>query len=254
MSGFPQKQKNFFNRFEKRHVTVLLMDINNQTEPEDRLFERLLHFRISDIEEVVGIDDCHSKIFLRSGEKIPVSLSYTALKQQLYAANTTHVDLTPVTGRYSYTSGDEMPDGTIFVGLMPPGDALLLTTTSDLPAPMTFDVTRSNIAGSAKLLYDDWRLPTKEELLLLIKNKDKGALKNSFNAAAEHGWYWSSTQSWPLEEVTEYIKKFPEKRITPHIWSAHIKEGDARPFHQSARSNVRPVRSVRLGSNLFLRY
>lgn len=69
---------------------------------------------------------------------------------------------------------------------------------ADAPVTLTFNraADYATKLNQAKILrHGDWRLPTKDELSLLFKNRDQGALKGTFNStgSAIAGWYWSST-------------------------------------------------------------
>lgn len=49
--------------------------------------------------------------------------------------------------------------------------------------------------GKKALGHDDWRVPTKAELDMLFQNREKGALKGTFDFTGSYpfGWYWWST-------------------------------------------------------------
>ncbi len=98
--------------------------------------------------------------------------------------------------------GQLMSDGAIFAGTTADGKYEIHTLSADL-APTTFDgaVIRINKLNRKKMLgYDDWEIPSLENLIILRENKNEGALKDSFNTNSGSGdsvtfpgWYWSST-------------------------------------------------------------
>jgi hypothetical protein len=87
--------------------------------------------------------------------------------------------------------GDEMPDGTIYVGLSPDTGRPLYTTKVDQGkfswVDAEYAVEECRGAGG-----DDWRLPSINELELLYKKRNMGALEGSFDAEGEY--YWSSDE------------------------------------------------------------
>jgi hypothetical protein len=64
--------------------------------------------------------------------------------------------------------------------------------------------------NAAKTLgHDDWRVPTKAELNVLFENREKGALKGTFNVTGSNpsGWYWSGT---PYGGGNAYSQRFSD--------------------------------------------
>jgi hypothetical protein len=96
--------------------------------------------------------------------------------------------------------GDVMPDGTIYAGISPDTRKPFYVAATDAPANPDFIMAFNKASACAEKLtahgYDDWRLPTKAELDLLFRNREKGALKGTFNltGSEDAGWYWSSTR------------------------------------------------------------
>lgn len=63
----------------------------------------------------------------------------------------------------------------------------------DLPKVMTYPVAEKAVAA----LGDGWRIPTREELLLIVEHKDEiPGLCLEYKAGSEGcpHWYWSSTE------------------------------------------------------------
>jgi hypothetical protein len=91
--------------------------------------------------------------------------------------------------------GDMMPDDTIYAGISPDTHKPLYTTRADAPGTYSWEETDGYCRALEASGYRDWKVPTKDELNLLYKNRGKGALKGTFNETGSYpaGWYWSST-------------------------------------------------------------
>jgi len=93
--------------------------------------------------------------------------------------------------------GDGMADGTVYAGISPDTGEAMYATPGDERLTYTFN-------GAAKyaeqlnaknfLGHDDWRVPTKDELNVLFKNR---AAIGGFNETGSDPacWYWASSQS-----------------------------------------------------------
>ncbi len=92
--------------------------------------------------------------------------------------------------------GDRMADGTIYAGISPDTHKAMYTTPADASLTMKWKKAMDYAAGLDAHGRHDWRVPTKAELNVLWENRDKGALKGTFNVtgSAPAGWYWSSTE------------------------------------------------------------
>ena len=92
--------------------------------------------------------------------------------------------------------GDRMPDGTIFAGISPDTGRPMYAAPADAPLTMKWKAAMKYAAKLDAYGHHDWRVPTKAELNVLYENRDKGALKGTFNVTGSHpaGWYWSSTE------------------------------------------------------------
>ena len=99
--------------------------------------------------------------------------------------------------------GTAMADGSVYAGKAADG-RLILAMPNDLDVAMTFnDAAKAvkTINKNKSLGHDDWEIPSLENLRILQKNKDEGALKGSFNLTGSTGgvsdypdYYWSSTE------------------------------------------------------------
>ncbi len=93
--------------------------------------------------------------------------------------------------------GQKMEDGTIYAGKSPVTGKAMYAAPADAPAGMSFN----KAAKYAKKLEiggnKDFRVPAKEELKMLYKNRAKGAFKGTFKTEDEEkaGWYWTSNSS-----------------------------------------------------------
>jgi hypothetical protein len=93
--------------------------------------------------------------------------------------------------------GDKMPDGTVYAGLSPDSGAAMYVTPTDAPRLMTFNQAAKHAAALNAYGHQDWRLPTKLELLEIYRNHDEGSLRGTFNESLRYcgpaNWYWSCT-------------------------------------------------------------
>ncbi|MCE9508536.1 MAG: DUF1566 domain-containing protein [Alphaproteobacteria bacterium] len=93
-------------------------------------------------------------------------------------------------------AGDKMKDGTIFAGISPDTGEKMYAAPNDAPLTMEFIA----VAQYAKNLEvggkKDFRVPSKAELKVLFDNREKGALKGTFNLTGSRpcDYYWSSTR------------------------------------------------------------
>ena len=93
--------------------------------------------------------------------------------------------------------GDVMKDGTIYAGISPTTKQPMYAAPTDAPLTMEFN----DAAEYASTLEiggkQDFRVPDKEELNVLFKNRKKGAPKGTFNLTGsfDGGCYWSSSES-----------------------------------------------------------
>ncbi len=93
--------------------------------------------------------------------------------------------------------GDTMSDGTIYAGISPDTNERMYVAAKGEKIIMDFN----EAAGYAATLdahdHKDWRVPTKEELDVLFRNSEKGALKGTFTKTVSYpgDYYWSSMRS-----------------------------------------------------------
>ncbi len=158
-------------------------------------------FLDKDIQSVVGTIAGCAALILISGTKIPTSLSYEELEQKIYSKDLCTdeqiLDLRNVTGKDAINSdepaiGDTMPDGTIFAGISPTTGKKMFAAPEDAPMGTTFNQAIKYAKSLQISGKKGFRVPTKEELNVLFQNREKGALKGTFNSAGS-GWYWSSS-------------------------------------------------------------
>jgi len=90
--------------------------------------------------------------------------------------------------------GDRMPDGTIYAGISPDTNEPIYVMSADLSGTLKWKQAMEYAARLDENGHRDWRLPTKTELDVLFENRDKGALKGTFNESGFgiDGRYWSS--------------------------------------------------------------
>lgn len=91
--------------------------------------------------------------------------------------------------------GDEMPDGTIFVGISPNTHKPMYTTPRDAPGVYEFNQAAQYAKNLDAHGHHDFHAPSKRELNVLYENRNQGRLKGTFNETGSNpaGWYWSSS-------------------------------------------------------------
>ena len=109
-------------------------------------------------------------------------------------------------------AGDRMQDGSIFAGISPYTGKPMFAMPADANLTMTFNEAAQyakDLNGAKTLGHDDWRVPTRAELNVLFLNREKGALKGTFNLTGSDpsGWYWSGT---PFSDVYAFGQRFSD--------------------------------------------
>ena len=124
-------------------------------------------------------------------------------------------------------AGDRMADGTIYAGISPDTGMKMYATAADASLTMKWKKAMDYAAGLDAHGHQDWRVPSKGELNLLWENRDKGALKGTFNVTGSFpaGWYWSSTQTG-----------------TNFAWGQRFSDGIQNWYGQNVESFLRCVR------------
>jgi hypothetical protein len=92
--------------------------------------------------------------------------------------------------------GDTCSDKTIYAGRSPETGERMFTLSADAPLLMKWEAATDYAADLSANGHTDWRLPTKEELHVLYENRNKGALKGTFDESASHssGRHWSASE------------------------------------------------------------
>lgn len=89
-------------------------------------------------------------------------------------------------------AGDRMPDGSVYAGISPDTGKPLFAAAADAPLRMAFNEAKKYAQKLDLHGHKDWRLPTKDELSVLFKNRASiGGFERGGSASA--GWYWSSS-------------------------------------------------------------
>lgn len=84
--------------------------------------------------------------------------------------------------------GTVMEDGTVYAGISPTTGNMLFVMQKDAPLLMNANVAAGRIEAMNRDLsfgHEDWRLPTLKELKVIFANKEKDALRGTFNETAE---------------------------------------------------------------------
>ncbi len=95
-------------------------------------------------------------------------------------------------------AGEEMPDGTVYVGISPDTHRPMYATPKDAPLTYTFHeaAAYARRQSAQKFLgHDDWRVPASGEVNTLYENRNEGKLKGTFNETGPFNavMYWSSS-------------------------------------------------------------
>ena len=114
--------------------------------------------------------------------------------------------------------GDMMPDGTIYAGVSPTTHQPMYAAPEGTPLRMDFNAVAQYTEELQVGDKGDFRIPDIAELQVLVDNKDKGAMKGTFNVIETNdiGWYWSSTRigdisAWCLQVRTDHKKPYSTK-------------------------------------------
>jgi hypothetical protein len=123
--------------------------------------------------------------------------------------------------------GSKMLHGGIYAGVSPDTKAALFTTPTDGSSHVNWNEAAYYCQGLKMGGHQDWRVPTKGELNVLFQNREKGALKGTFNLTGSFpaGYYWSST---PTNDF--------------NAWGQRFSDGDQYYLSRLLDSSVRCVR------------
>ena len=105
--------------------------------------------------------------------------------------------------------GDKMADGTIYAGISPDTKRPMYAAPADAPRNMTFNKAEKYAKNLEVGGKKGFRVPTKAELDVLFQNREKGALKGTFNLTGldPDGYYWSST---PGSDISAWAQRFSD--------------------------------------------
>ena len=127
------------------------------------------------------------------------------LHNDIVAATQTAIENTPVV-----EIGDVMPDGTIYGGESPTRHVPMYVAPADAPLMLSFNEAAEYTCALQVGDKQDFIIPDIEELKVLFDNRDKGALKGTFNETGTYprGWYLSFTS--PGDESMTTFRFNPE--------------------------------------------
>ena len=130
--------------------------------------------------------------------------------------------------------GDKMPDGTIYGGISPDTNKPMYVAAEDTPRRLDFNKAAKYAKNVKAHGHKDWRVPTVQELLVLYQNREKGALKGTFNSIGSfpNAWYWSCTRdgaydAWgkPFRDRNEFSDNNPETCDRTYVLSVRCVRG-----------------------------
>lgn len=107
--------------------------------------------------------------------------------------------------------GDVMPDGSIYAGLSPATNKRIFVAARDARVAMRFNTAAAFANALDAHGHKDWRVPTKEELDVLFQNREKGALKGTFNLNSVPDCYYLS--STPMVDDFVWIQRFSDGEL-----------------------------------------
>jgi hypothetical protein len=173
------------------------------------------------------------KVELNSNGNVVVHTNGT-VEVRPAAANDTVISA----AKASLEVGAKMADGSVFAGLTTDSKQQIFAMPTDLDITMTFnDAAKSveKLNANKFLGHSDWQIPTLENLYVLQKNQNEGALKGTFKTAAANRsvypvWYWSSSQDRVYPSLVRFVR---------------FDDGDDGADHKDIRRlSCRPVRLV----------
>jgi hypothetical protein len=112
-------------------------------------------------------------------------------------------------------AGGRRADGTVFAGVSPDSGRPLYVTPADIALTVTFNQAQDHAAALGALAahgYNDWRLPTKNELKMIFDNR---AAIGGFDQSGvlPGGWYWSLSQD---ASFSAWCQRFSDGKQAPH--------------------------------------
>ena len=136
--------------------------------------------------------------------------------------------------------GQKMKDGSIFAGLTEENEYQIFVMPSDLGILHTFNkaakaIDRLNKDKDANLGHKDWQIGSLDVMRVVQKNRNEGALKDTFETAASSSGYWSSTEH-PVFPTHVHFVRFSLKN---DHWSDKDNKLNCRPVRLRA---VVPIR------------
>jgi hypothetical protein len=112
------------------------------------------------------------------------------------------------TSAHALMAGQKMADGSVFAGLTADGKQQIYAMPTDLDVTMTFNDAAKcveQLNADKALGHDDWQIGSLKVMHVLQKNRNKGALKGTFNTSGNKvsgsgspGWYLSSMENSDL--------------------------------------------------------
>jgi hypothetical protein len=129
--------------------------------------------------------------------------------------------------------GDTCADGALYAGVSPDTGNALFVTRRDASGFWRWKEGMEYAAELDAHGHTDWRLPSRAELHVLYQNRDKGALKGTFDESGGEfvGWYWSSTEH-PDDAGAAWMERFSDGN---RDWDWKVIDASVRPIRSEPR-------------------
>jgi hypothetical protein len=139
--------------------------------------------------------------------------------------------------------GGVQKDGTVFPGISPDTHKPMYAMPADAPLTMTFNdaaIYAIQARWAKHLGYDDWRVPSKNELSVLFNNR---AAIGGFDISGSYpaGWYWSSSEG---NRWGTWCQRFSDGLQAGNLTDAHASVRLVRSPQLPAMTNSASTKAV----------
>jgi hypothetical protein len=155
------------------------------------------------------IEHAKKVVTLGNDEEVAINVNGVRIEVALDGS----VKVCPVSNDYkvinklkSPSIGDVMPDGTIYAGISPDTKRPMYVIATDAIRAMKWESAARCVSELKENGHNDWRLPTRDELNVLLHNRNEigGFDESGMNPKC---WYWSSTDAPGFRSVA-WVRRF----------------------------------------------